>query len=368
MVLISPMRSDGVAAQLNVLCMSMATAFPWILTNSLLAWAAYVLIIRIGLRSLSGCLSFFIVVFGSYFYLQCVICYVMIVRNGAVGPPRTLVADPNQELDLESGGLLPPNAPSSLGILTKDNGQKRFCSKCKIWKPDRTHHCSTCGRCVLRMDHHCPWFSTCIGFANYKVFILFLGYVVLFCVVCFVGSGVVLLDYIETIDESGDLISLNLAFLFILSIVFGIAVTIFFSLQLYLLFSNKTTIEAMETQRYRSNIAANAYRYSTPPSSKSVGNVFDLGLKQNFVQMMGSNPLLWFFPVVNSRGNGTTFPVNITVLTAIKRQADQESQMLNNLHATLSRNSLSSNRSSNVITSSAEDEYNGRVSVEFRPS
>lgn len=37
------------------------------------------------------------------------------------------------------------------------NGSLRFCDKCLIIKPDRSHHCSVCGTCVLKMDHHCPW-------------------------------------------------------------------------------------------------------------------------------------------------------------------------------------------------------------------
>lgn len=28
----------------------------------------------------------------------------------------------------------------------------RFCLTCQIVKPDRTHHCSVCDQCVLRMD------------------------------------------------------------------------------------------------------------------------------------------------------------------------------------------------------------------------
>lgn len=32
----------------------------------------------------------------------------------------------------------------------------RRCRKCDGPKPERTHHCSVCKRCVLLMDHHCP--------------------------------------------------------------------------------------------------------------------------------------------------------------------------------------------------------------------
>lgn len=32
----------------------------------------------------------------------------------------------------------------------------RRCRKCDAPKPERTHHCSVCKRCVLLMDHHCP--------------------------------------------------------------------------------------------------------------------------------------------------------------------------------------------------------------------
>jgi len=49
----------------------------------------------------------------------------------------------------------------------------RFCTKCNLPKPMRTHHCSVCGTCCLKMDHHCPWFGTCIGFRNYKHFFMF---------------------------------------------------------------------------------------------------------------------------------------------------------------------------------------------------
>lgn len=33
---------------------------------------------------------------------------------------------------------------------------KKFCRRCKAFKPARAHHCSICGRCIVKMDHHCP--------------------------------------------------------------------------------------------------------------------------------------------------------------------------------------------------------------------
>ena len=61
------------------------------------------------------------------------------------------------------------------------SGSPRYCEKCKCIKPDRTHHCSVCGQCVLKMDHHCPWVNNCVGFTNYKFFVLFLGYALVYC-------------------------------------------------------------------------------------------------------------------------------------------------------------------------------------------
>lgn len=45
-----------------------------------------------------------------------------------------------------------------------------YCDKCKAFKAPRSHHCSSCQRCVLKMDHHCVWLNGCMGFANQRSF------------------------------------------------------------------------------------------------------------------------------------------------------------------------------------------------------
>ncbi|RQM21776.1 hypothetical protein B5M09_008309 [Aphanomyces astaci] len=54
-------------------------------------------------------------------------------------------------------------------IELKYSGEKRFCRKCNVPKPDRTHHCSACGSCIAKMDHHCVvcvfFTSMCVGLA-----------------------------------------------------------------------------------------------------------------------------------------------------------------------------------------------------------
>ena len=64
-------------------------------------------------------------------------------------------------------------------ILTQPNTpvthryQYQQCKKCYYPKPLRCHHCSICNKCVMRMDHHCPWMGQCVGKRNMKWFILF---------------------------------------------------------------------------------------------------------------------------------------------------------------------------------------------------
>ena len=66
---------------------------------------------------------------------------------------------------------------------------RRWCDRCRCPKPDLTHHCSVCKRCVLRMDHHCPWIHNCVGHGNYRYFFNFLFWLWCGCMVTVWHTG-----------------------------------------------------------------------------------------------------------------------------------------------------------------------------------
>jgi len=51
---------------------------------------------------------------------------------------------------------------------------KQICVVCRVKRDMRSHHCKECGRCVSRLDHHCPWIDNCVGIGNQRAFYFFI--------------------------------------------------------------------------------------------------------------------------------------------------------------------------------------------------
>eukprot|EP01119_Soliformovum_irregulare_P024090 TRINITY_DN8564_c0_g1_i1.p1 TRINITY_DN8564_c0_g1~~TRINITY_DN8564_c0_g1_i1.p1 ORF type:complete len:578 (+),score=127.26 TRINITY_DN8564_c0_g1_i1:241-1734(+) len=57
--------------------------------------------------------------------------------------------------------------------IEKENVPEIICCTCMVKRPLRSKHCRQCGRCILRMDHHCIWVNNCIGSENHVPFLIF---------------------------------------------------------------------------------------------------------------------------------------------------------------------------------------------------
>jgi len=207
------------------------------------------------------------------------------------------------------------------------SGGIRYCEKCNLIKPDRCHHCSICGICVLKMDHHCPWINNCVSFTNYKFFVLFLGYTFALCLFVAATTFPYFLRFWIPpeslgIDKSnlpnsngtdtmpkpnydiGQMLSNNgessvpfstkfhILFLFFVSGMLSFGVMFLFCYHIFLLLNNRSTLESFR------------------PPLMTYGpdkNAFNLGRRENLMQLFGRSKLLWLVPIYTTEGSGLSY-------------------------------------------------------------
>ena len=52
----------------------------------------------------------------------------------------------------------------------------QLCPDCVTIRTSRSRHCSVCGHCIERFDHHCPWINNCVGLKNHNAFFMYLTF------------------------------------------------------------------------------------------------------------------------------------------------------------------------------------------------
>ncbi|XP_049519851.1 palmitoyltransferase ZDHHC20-like [Dermacentor silvarum] len=155
--------------------------------------------------------------------------------------------------------------------------------------PDRAHHCSVCRRCVLKMDHHCPWFNNCVCFSTYKAFLLTNLYVILLCTYALFTAG----SHFRQVPWNHWRVTgpaVQVATMVLVAVAFTVSVGSFFRFHVTLLTLNRTTLESLRS-----------------PLFVDKGDTFDIGCGNNFVEVFGRSRLLWLFPVFTSLGDGSRF-------------------------------------------------------------
>ena len=140
------------------------------------------------------------------------------------------------------------------------------CAKCGLPKPPRCHHCSTCNKCHLKMDHHCPAVGMCIALRNQRPFLVMLRWTLFTC-----ELNVFVCIFAWIAGEDRMFASLMVFTLLVLS---G-AINFVWSDAIERVLVNMTTIEEM---------------------SRGHTRLYDLGHDQNWKQVFGCRTLGHFIP------------------------------------------------------------------------
>jgi len=229
--------------------------------------------------------------------------------RGADAARRSPPPSPSQQADAELRRLMDAPPPPSARLAGA--ARPRWCKKCAEWKPDRSHHCSVRGACVLRMDHYCVWVVNTVGLLNYKVgmergrgvnsaraaggaraptpsllpqaFLLFLFYTFLASII---GASLLGASFARSVRSSGDAAGGGDILILAGTVVdaaFALSVAGFLVMHVGLISRNVTTIEAYEKARV-------AGRWP-----------HDGGRAANWASVFGHAPARWFWPFLSKR-------------------------------------------------------------------
>lgn len=218
------------------------------------------------------------------------------------------VLDDEEQPEVPQEYPIPPNDLWAAGTMVRrpSDGRFRYCDICEKFKPDRAHHCSACGVCVLHMDHHCPFMANaCVGLHNRKFFVLFLFYASFSaCSVTFISWRAVFqymfIEYptsnnhpwLQSIEQTYPVTApVLLRFLvgmsYIMITVHALALTPFTAFHFKLVLQNRTTLDDLDKEMN--------------PTLSDLLESSDRDFRTHWNMIFGKVPWAWFVPISYGR-------------------------------------------------------------------
>lgn len=266
---------------LPILLVTFIIGILWIVYNWLHCWP-------ILLRTQYAWVAVLELISFNYFAIMLVICYVKVILTHPGSIPDK---DWDRVVTVQDTGVILASSGDGLNVHeTKRSGNRRHCKWCSKFKPDRCHHCRVCRSCILKMDHHCPWIYNCVGFRNYKYFLLFVFYSAI-CTTYIAGTmkeSVWQSIHPETPFHRMYLLLFGETLAALLSVL----IMLFLAFHIWLMLSAMTTIEFCE----KSDLQKSSY-----------SSAYSQGFSGNIRAALGDNPLLWFLPCSPPSGDGLSF-------------------------------------------------------------
>jgi len=242
--------------------------------------------------------------------LTVIYSYWVTITTPSYAPPDYVPPDCSEK-DLDEGKRLAPSkeaagVPDKFARAADSFDKVRYCTRCKSFKPPRSHHCKDCERCTLRLDHHCPWVGSCIGYYNHKCFVLFLFYAEIALVV---SAGLHIVTIFQTLTSDTKDTSVTIVFQIIFSSIiapFAIALLPLLFSQLSTVFTNETTLES-------------SVNYRMSHRDKHFVNPYNIGRIENIRQFMGDSVWEWFIPrpLPRTAKAGLIYPVRKVEANAV---------------------------------------------------
>jgi len=183
-----------------------------------------------------------------------------------------------------------------------------YCASCEAVAPPRSWHCNVCNTCILKREHHCMFAGYCVGHYNHRYFLLFLVWLwigVLYCIYFNttylwnmegVFSFFAVLKFIFPlimIMTGVDISTIQVAiFFWSVHVAAFLLVSVLLVYHIHLIYHGKTTFE----------------------SNRRISN-YDLGWKQNFIEVLGKSwklALIWPFGKSKLPHNGVDWDTEAT--------------------------------------------------------
>lgn len=164
----------------------------------------------------------------------------------------------------------------------------KTCHLCLAPKPERSHHCTKCNKCIKKMDHHCHWIGRCINYDNHGHFVRFL----FFTSICASITLYYDINIIREIIDGKDMPKFYMFFLCCSTLISaGLCIITFKHLQMQFTFIAKNITFIEDYHCY-------SFDYSLDESP------YNLGLSHNIKEVLGPfSHLLLGMP----KGDGITF-------------------------------------------------------------
>ncbi|KAG5645126.1 hypothetical protein DXG03_006843 [Asterophora parasitica] len=155
-------------------------------------------------------------------------------------PPKPTPA-PREKAPVDYISRKPPLSPVLLP-------ERRYCELDGIVKPYRTHHCRSCGTCVLKYDHHCPWIGQCVGARNQKFFLNFTQAASVFTI--YVAATMIVFTVRAANKPDGDIDPQHIVII-ALAAVFALFTTLLQISHVRLIWVGQTTLENLQARNMK---------------------------------------------------------------------------------------------------------------------